>query len=164
MLGHLRFALVIVTALLCPLPGCRHDGGKVSLNRAAEKVEIVEEDWPDGKIRLRRQVLRNPDGTLVNHGTYARWYPDARKEYEATFVQGKKHGIATLWHKNGRKWTEEHYVHGQKHGVRRIWDENGVKRKEERHLDGKPHGVWTLWDKNGKIKWQGSFEHGKPKP
>ena len=162
--NRLRLAFAVLTGLLCLPAGCKHDARTVSLKHAAEKVEVVEERWPDGTIQLRRQVVRNPDGTAVNHGAYTRWHPDGRKEYEATFVQGKKNGTATLWHKNGRKWTEEQYVHGKKHGVRRIWDENGVKRKEEQHVEGKPHGTWTLWDKNGKIKWQGSFEHGKPKP
>ena len=180
MLISMRFALAVLTAVLClqvgcgpgprkaPLEGPGEKGASVGEGESAErgqppeKRDIVEQRWPDGKLRLRKQVLRNPDGTLVNHGTYARWHNTGQKEYEAVLVQGKKHGTTTRWHKNGRKWSEQHYVNGKKHGASYIWDENGMKRKEEHHVDGKPDGTWTTWDSKGEIKWQGSFDRGVP--
>lgn len=165
MCNDLRLIVVVFTAVLVLAAGCRVGDRSVSAKSSAEEVvETVEDYWPDGTVRLRRQVLRSPDGTLINHGSYTRWYDNGAKEYEAVFVRGAKHGIATLWHKNGRKWTEGHYVHGQRHGGRYVWDENGLKRKEEHYADGKPHGTWTVWDKHGKIKWRGGYDHGVPRP
>jgi len=180
MLISMRLALAVLTAALCLQVGCGPHTRKAPLEgpgeeekpvgkeeptergQPLEKRDVVEQHWPDGQLRLRKQVLRNPDGTLVNHGTYARWYSNGHKEYEAVLVRGKKHGTTTRWHKNGRKWSEQHYVNGQKHGASYIWDENGVKRKEEHHVQGKPHGTWTTWDSKGDIKWQGSFDRGVP--
>ena len=175
MLNGRRQALAALTAALCVAAGCGQAAPRASRGRAAEKEEpaaigqpvergeFVEQHWPDGTLRLRKQVLKNPDGTLVNHGTYTRWYDNGRKEYEASFVRGQKHGTATMWHRNGQEWRQEQYANGYRHGVSRTWDENGTLRKEERHVNGKPHGTWTTWSKNGKIKWQGSFDRGTPK-
>ena len=164
MIGNTRLTWVIFTFLLCLVLGCSPRTGKPALQLSTEKIQTLEEYWPDGALRLRRQALRTSDGTLVNHGTYVRWHDNGQKEYEAVFVHGKKHGIATTWHKNGRIWREEHYRDGQRHGVSSTWDENGIKRKEEKHFDGKPHGTWTVWDKKGRIKTKGYYEHGSPKP
>lgn len=161
----LPVALVLV-ALLCLPAGCTQVDRKTPPNQAAAQtaggVETIEEHWPNGQLRLRKQVLIDADGTPVEHGPYARWHDNGEQEYEATFVHGKKHGLATRWHKNGRKWLLEHYEQGQKHGLTRAWDENGVIRKEERYANGKPHGVWTIWDKRGRIRWQQRYLHGKP--
>jgi antitoxin component YwqK of YwqJK toxin-antitoxin module len=168
MLENTLPALLIFAALLCLPAGCTQAECKTSPDRAAaetaEHVETIEEHWPNGELRLRKQVVKTADGTLVDHGAYARWYDNGQQEYETTFVHGKKDGVATRWHKNGRKWLEEHYQHGQKHGVTRAWDENGVLRKEERHANGKPHGVWTIWDKRGRIRWQQRYLHGTAQP
>ena len=163
MLGRVWFALAILGALVClPMIGCSHGNRRTSLDRSLGEVRIVKQYWPDGRLRLRKQVSEQSDGTLVNHGTYARWYDNGRKEFEATFIQGRNHGRATRWHRNGQKSVEEHYVYGKRHGTRRTWDENGVKRKEEHHVDDEPDGIWTVWDKHGRIKWQGRFDHGIP--
>ena len=161
-----RLAIAGAAILLCLSAGCACESCKKAMTRTAatSEPEVTEEYWPNGNLRIRREVIRAADGTLVNHGNYQRWYPDGQEEYEAVFVNGKKHGTTTLWHKNGRKWTEEQYVNGLKHGTRRIWDEEGVLRKEEQYADGKPHGTWTLWDKSGNIKWRTSFDHGRPQP
>ena len=157
--------MIVSTVVLLLAAGCRLGDRRVSAKSSSEEVvETVEDYWPDGIIRLCRQVLRSPDGTLINHGPYTRWYDNGAKEYEVVFVHGAKHGIATLWHKNGQKWTEGHYVHGQRHGGRYVWDEGGRKRKEEHYVDGKPDGTWTVWDKHGRIKWQGGYDHGVPRP
>lgn len=157
-----RLSITFLAVSLSCLVTCTHGGKKPLPNRPAAHVELVEQYWPDGTPRLRKEVLENPDGTPVNHGTYTRWHDNGRKEYEAIFIQGKKEGTATFWHKNGRTWTEEHYVNGRKHGPRYTWDENGTKRKEEHFFEGKPHGTWTVWNAKGRIKSQAHFDHGNP--
>ena len=153
----------LAVTVSCPV-GCTHGGRKPTSDCPAAPVEVIEEFWPDRTPRLRKEVVRSPDGTPVNHGAYTRWHDNGRKEYEATFIHGKKEGVATLWHKNGQKWTQEHYINGRKHGPRITWDENGTKRKEEHFFEGKPHGTWTVWNDKGRIKAQNHFEHGNPRP
>jgi antitoxin component YwqK of YwqJK toxin-antitoxin module len=154
----------ILAGVLYLSAGCSHTAPQPSADAPPDKTQTVEQYWPNGGLQLRREVLRAADGTLIDHGTYTRWHNNGRKEYEATFVQGKIHGVETTWHKNGQAWTETHYVDGQKHGARCIWNADGVKIKEEHYHDGKPHGTWTVWNNSGKIKAQQTYEHGQPKP
>jgi antitoxin component YwqK of YwqJK toxin-antitoxin module len=161
--------MVIITALLLhQRVACQYAGQTTptsdTLDRPAESVELVEEFWPDGKLRLRRQVTRQADGTLLDHGTYTRWYQNGRKEYEATYVRGQLHGVETAWHENGEKRTEQHFDQGLRQGTRWDWDEQGRLRREERYLKDRPHGTWTIWKSDGTIKWQARFDHGKPLP
>ena len=164
MLSRVRCVAVVCLPLLFVLAGCQPGATRVSAARPAEDVEVVEQFWPNGTLRLRKHVLRMPDGTLVEHGTYTQWHVSGEKEYEATYIRGALHGVETAWHKNGRQRTEQHYVHGQRHGPRYDWDPEGRKRKEEHYFDDRPHGTWTVWKPDGQIKWQGRFEHGPPLP
>ena len=159
-----RFGATVLAVSLCCLAGCIHGGRKTSCECSKDQTAVVEQYWSDGTLRLRKEVVKHPDGSTVNHGTYTRWHDNGQKECQATFIDGKKDGLATLWHKNGQVWTEEQYVDGQKHGPRYVWDENGTKRKEEHFFEGKPHGTWTVWNAKGRIKSEIRFEHGFPKP
>jgi len=132
MLDNWRLAPLILTALLFLPPGCAQTDRKAPPPRGVDRVETVEEHWPDGRLRLRREVLRTADGTLLDHGTYTRWHDNGQQEYQATFIEGQIHGVATRWHRNGQIWTEQHFAHGQRHGPRYTWDEAGRKRKVQR--------------------------------
>jgi antitoxin component YwqK of YwqJK toxin-antitoxin module len=163
---RLAFAVPLFAACLSAAcaPGRRAAPADLKVEEPAPDVETVEEYWPNGQLRIRRQVIREPDGTLIDHGPYTSWYDNGQKEYEAVFVHGKKDGVVTRWHRNGQKWMEERYAHGKKHGTTYVWDEAGRKRKEENYSNGKPHGTWTVWDAEGRVKWQATFEHGRPQP
>jgi antitoxin component YwqK of YwqJK toxin-antitoxin module len=124
-------------------------------------VETVEEYWPNGELRLRKEVLQREDGTLVDHGKFERWHDNGKKEYEALFVLGKKEGTTIRYHKNGRKSSEQEYKKGRRHGRCLTWDDSGTLVKEENWSEGRPHGDWIIW-KDGKVKWSHTYDHGKP--
>ena len=126
-----------------------------------EDVETVEEYWPNGQLRLRKQTVRLGDGTVVEHGTFERWHDNGKKEYEAVFVQGRKEGTTVRYHKNGRKATEQEYSDGERNGRSSSWNDSGVRVKEEQWKNGEPHGTWTIWD-DGKVKWSHTYDHGSP--
>lgn len=160
LIGTLAGAVLLAGAAT----GCRATTGapQPQMTSGAEKPEIVEELWPNGQPRVRRQVLTLADGTQVNHGVYLTWYDNGQKEYEGVFVRGQNDGVATSWHRNGQKRIEEQYALGKRHGDRYTWDENGTLRKEEHFVDDQPDGVWTTWDAKGQIKAQQRFDHGVP--
>jgi antitoxin component YwqK of YwqJK toxin-antitoxin module len=124
-------------------------------------TEVVEEYWPDGQLRLRKEVLRLEDGSYVDHGSFERWHSNGKKEYEAFFVRGKKEGTTIRYHKNGQKASEQEYKNGKRHGRCRSWNEAGALVKEENWKNGMPHGTWTIWEK-GEVKWSHTYDHGKP--
>jgi hypothetical protein len=157
-----RLKTVTFVALAFLPVGCSHGPREIAV-APDPRVEIVEDHWPNGQLRLRRHVLRQADGTLVDHGPYTTWHDNGQQAYEATFVEGKIHGLETQWHQNGRKRTEQHYDQGRRHGPRYAWDEGGHLRKEEHYFNDKPDGTWTVWDESGRIKSQTSFDKGVPR-
>lgn len=124
-------------------------------------LETVKEHWPNGQLRLMKQVLTLDDGSVVDHGRFERWHSNGKKEYEAVFVRGKKEGTTIRYHKNGRKASQQEYKDGKRHGRCLSWNDSGEKVKEENWMDGKPHGTWTIWEE-GKVKWSHTYDHGKP--
>jgi antitoxin component YwqK of YwqJK toxin-antitoxin module len=150
-------------AVLGLVAGCHQPAGEAQWTTPAAKTEVVEEHWPNGVLRFRKEVLRGRDKIVVDHGTYTGWYDNGQVEYQGTFVQGKVDGVATRYHRNGQKAVEEYFANGVREGPRYSWDENGVLRKEEHFADDQPDGTWTTWDAQGKIKSQQRFERGVPK-
>ena len=166
MTHYLRLVMLLAALLAVAHGGCRSTE-KAPDRRVVEQkraIQVVEQHYPDGSLRMRKEVTQNEEGDVVNHGPYERWFPDGQKEYRVVFVMGGKHGIETRWHKNGMKWSEAVYVNGLRHGTSRTWDDTGRLRSEEQHFEGKPHGTWTTWGSKGQIKWRQTFEHGKPGP
>jgi antitoxin component YwqK of YwqJK toxin-antitoxin module len=160
----MKIAVFTVPVLLAALGvGCAHHANPPSPGLPAEEIELVEEYWPDGSLKLRKQVLRLEDGTVADHGSFERWHKNGAKEYEAFFVRGKKDGTATRFHVNGQAWTRREYRNGKRHGSSITWDASGVKVKEEGWYDGRPHGTWTVW-RDGRIEWSHTFDHGAPAP
>jgi antitoxin component YwqK of YwqJK toxin-antitoxin module len=156
-------AALLFVAVLSVIAGCQQPAREAQRSTSPAKAEVVEEHWPNGALRLRKEVLRSSDGAVVDHGKYETWYDNGRLEYEGAFVQGKADGIARRFHRNGQKAVEESLAKGLRQGPRFSWDEGGVLRKEEHFTDDLPDGVWTTWDDKGKIKAQQRFERGVPK-
>jgi hypothetical protein len=155
----LSAALIIAVVLVCEV-GCQ--GPQASATTC--KTEVIETHWPNGRLRRHREVIRKPDGTLVDQGRQTTWHDNGNKAFEAVYVDGKIEGVELNWHKNGQMRTKAHFEHGIREGSRYTWDEEGHLRKEEHYCHGKPHGTWTIWKKDGSLKWQATYDHGIPQP
>lgn len=157
----LRLALLPLLAVLVVdcLPLLHASSG----DAPASNHEMIEEHWPDGALRQRKQVLRLADGATVDDGPFERWYIDGTTEYKAVFALGKKEGTTVRYHRNGQVASRQEYRDGERNGPSISWDDQGRKVKEENWADGEPHGTWTVW-KNGKIEWTHHFDHGDPDP
>ena len=157
----LRFAILpLIAALGVGCVQCLHAAVPES---PSGTPEVVEEHWPNGQLRLRKQVLRLDDGTTVDHGSFDRWYSDGGKEYAAVFANGGKEGTTVRFHRNGQVASRQEYRDGERNGPSVSWDDSGAKVKEENWADGRPHGTWTVW-RDGKVEWTHTYDHGDPTP
>ncbi len=156
-----RFAISPLVAAL--VLGCVSTLHAVPPDPPSGTPEVVEEHWPNGQLRLRKQVRRLDDGTTVDHGTFERWYGDGGREYVAAFVDGRKDGTATRFHRNGRIASRQEFRDGTREGARVDWDDAGGKVKEEFWADDRPHGTWTIW-RDGEVEWTHTYVHGDPSP
>jgi hypothetical protein len=158
----MKNAPILAFALLTALGvGCSQRVSPESAPTLVATPSPVEAYWPDGGLRLRKQVLLRGDGTLVDHGSFERWHENGQKEYEAVFVQGRKEGTTVRYHRNGQRSTQQEYRNGKRHGPSVSWNADGSKVKEENWADGRPHGTWTIW-KDGRVQWSHTFEYGVP--
>jgi antitoxin component YwqK of YwqJK toxin-antitoxin module len=153
----LGLVLTVVAGLLALTPA---DTPPPSPN---DGTQVVEQYWPNGRLRLRKHVLRLSDGTTVDHGTFERWHDNGNLEYTAVFDHGKKQGTTVRYHRNGQRSSLQEYRNGKRDGVSIAWNEKGEKVKEEHWADGRPDGTWTIWE-DGKVQWRHVYDHGDPDP
>ena len=166
-----------------PLPVAPTGEGRLAADDKG--LEVVEERWPDGKLKSQAQVRRDPDGNVVKHGTYRSWYENGQITVRGQLVDGKGEGTWVYWHPNGRKkadgqwhndmaqglWTywyengwkkaEKHWVDGVLNGPCTTWYDNSQKAEVSNLVDGKPHGLIQAWDRQGVSLPAVMWEHGK---
>jgi hypothetical protein len=159
-----RCPLVLIGASAALLAGCHQEVGPMTTAPTCITAEVLEQRWAGGELRLRKEVLRHPDGAVVDHGLHTTWYENGQESYQGVFVHGQLHGAERAWHANGQLRTEANYVHGLRHGPRFSWDEQGRLRKVEHYAEDKPDGTWQVYQPDGSLKWEGRFEKGLPVP
>ena len=87
--------------------------------------------------------------THILNGRYAGWYPDGRKKYEATYVNGKREGLAITYYPNGKLAGQVIYRNDLRHGEYLKWHTNGILAKQVRYVYGKREGVCRFWNLDG---------------
>lgn len=118
-----------------------------------------QETYSDGKLRASWGAKITADGRYGLDGAETFFYPDGRKQYEATWRDGRKTGVETYWSPDGRKvWAWEHRPDGSSMWTQ--WWENGQKKSESTWRDAKAEGVATLWDPQGKLVSRHTFRDG----
>ena len=61
------------------------------------EVEVVRERYPDGKVRIERQVTLNNEGNYVNHGAWKLFSASADVIAEGQYNFGQRVGMWTRW-------------------------------------------------------------------
>jgi antitoxin component YwqK of YwqJK toxin-antitoxin module len=115
------------------------------------KVEKVNDRYPNGKIKIEREVGTDSKGNYVNQGSYKAFDTDGQVNMTGEFLNGKQNG----------KWMQR-FAKDEGHLFSPDGDTEfaGPFTSEATFLDGQLHGQWTIKDGNGQniIEW--SFENG----
>ena len=119
--------------------------------------ETVRERYPDGKIRIERQVKLDAKNDYVNHGPYAMYDRHGNQIVTGQYHLGKQHGT----------WVR-HFVSGQGQLFSGELDKSfqGPFISEATFVDGKLHGTWTIASAGTKFKviewcFEKGVRHGK---
>jgi len=137
------------------------DGGNSMGHSSGRSTAVLasEEKYPGGEIKAKWSGRKQPDGRYVLHGRQTFWFDNGRKQWEVSFVDGRKVGIETLWDREGRKiWTWDHQDDGTSLWVQ-FWP-NGQKKHESSWRDGRCEGTAKHWDKRGTLRGQFEFRDG----
>src|SRR5687768_12566236 len=146
---------------------------------------VPPEKYPDGKVRVERQVAYYSDNHVEADGMYREFYPNGQLFVEGQYQRGRQHGEWTFYFDNGKINRKATYNNGQpdgawdvfrpdgtlsakrsfKNGIRDgewiTYDETGKKPlREEHYVNNKADGVWKVWFPSGKLKQQAGFKEG----
>jgi antitoxin component YwqK of YwqJK toxin-antitoxin module len=141
------------------------------------EVEVVRERYPDGKVRIERQVTLNNDGNYVNHGAWKQFTTDGEVIAEGQYNFGQRNGMWTRWvgPKDASLLTEvpfkafkapfmsqANFVEGKMDGEWTITDANDRKVMQVSLKTGERQGPTTIYMPNGKLFRQISYDRGTP--
>lgn len=141
------------------------------------EVEIVRERYPDGKVKIERQVTLDADGNYVNHGSWRLYSPSEVVVAEGQFDMGQRVGHWTRW--LGRDDSKvfgqapfnrfkppyvSHatFAEGVMEGDWLVVDSDNKKMLQISLVNGKRHGLLITFLPTGKTFQQASYEHGVP--
>ena len=62
-----------------------------------DEVEVIRERYPDGKVKVERQVALDANGNYVNHGPWKLYSPSEVVVAEGQYDMGKRVGNWTRW-------------------------------------------------------------------
>ena len=115
------------------------------------KVETATECYPNGNIKVEREVILDSAANYVNHGKYTMYGLDGSVLKTGEFRDGKQHG----------KWIQ-HFTEDKGHIISAEQQKEfaGPFVSEATFVDGTLNGTWTIKDCSGQniIEW--SFSHG----
>jgi formylglycine-generating enzyme required for sulfatase activity len=111
----------------------RNGGPEFTPQAVPASVKTYRENYPDGKLKVEWKAAIRANGYRLE-GTQTFYYPSGRKQWTATFSDGRKEGSETWWSENGvRQWE-------------RIYGADGA-------------WSWRIFDGAGRLtaesKWQG---------
>jgi antitoxin component YwqK of YwqJK toxin-antitoxin module len=132
---------------VAPVPLPSTDDGVINMGR----VEPVTELYPNGKIKIEREVGQDAKGNYVNQGSYRMYDSDGQVIKAGEFLSGKEQG----------KWTQRFAKdEGQLFSTGQENEFTGPFTSEATFLDGKLHGQWTIKDGSGQQVVEWSFDNG----
>ncbi len=144
---------------------------------AGDVVEVIRERYPDGKIRIERQVTLDANGNYVNHGVWRLHSPTETIVAEGQYDMGQRVGSWTRWlgrndspifnqfpfNKFKPPFTSQaNFTDGVMDGEWLIVDADNNKVMQVSLTEGKRNGLVMTWLPNGKIYRQASYDHGVP--
>lgn len=123
-------------------------------------VQVDVQNYPDGAVSVRRDVVLGDDGQLIDHGTTNHYWPDGSTRGEFHYLCGVRHGPRITWFQNGAMWTKGAFYNGQEDGTWTMWYPDGNKSREFTVRRGTWHGLYQLWHPKGQLRMSVNFVDG----
>jgi antitoxin component YwqK of YwqJK toxin-antitoxin module len=154
--------------------GVYQDGGE---STSASGADIVRDRYPDGKLKIKREVALDAAGNYVNHGEWI-WLSEAGKTVaQGHFQMGQRTGAWVRWHGPNESpvlnqapfkgfkapfKSEATFANNQMEGQWLISDSAGRQCMLVTLHNGVRSGPVTFWLPNGNVYRQMTYEHGVP--
>ena len=161
------------------LPGAGGDVPDVRINAPlpaeVPQTELVQERYPNGSMKIAREVTQDAQGNFLNHGSWKMWNEKGDLIAEGEYRRGVRSGV---WRRvldakasplfstppynqyPGPFISEAHLENGKLHGTWIISDLRGPKVSEIEYVNGVRDGLATWWHSNGKKMQSINFHKG----
>jgi len=129
-------------------------------------TEVINERFPNGRVRIEREVTQDAQGNYVNHGKWRMWDERGIGVAEGVYENGKRSGVWVHWYRSisdAKLLSQQPYQQfippfasqatfndGQLSGTWTIYDGKQRKISQWRFTDGRRDGDCTWWYPNGR--------------
>ena len=144
---------------------------------ATPGVEVVRQRYPDGKVRIEREVTLDHNRNYVNQGSWKMFTPAGKLLGQGTYVNGKATGEWVRYYLPGgddeltgatyegfkRPFTSTAtFVEDRLHGTWTISDDEGRMIVTREFQNDQMHGAATTWRPDGSKRSEMTFHQGLP--
>jgi hypothetical protein len=148
--------------------------GDITPETNGDGIKFFSEAYPNGKLRSQWWARICSNGRYLLDGTETDFYDTGAKQYEVTYVNGRKTGEETFWSRDGKKlWSWQHDLENHHavwtqfwpNGKKKIesnWNTQPVARDSNRSFFGLvANGPVFQWDENGEQTHAYNFTNGR---
>jgi antitoxin component YwqK of YwqJK toxin-antitoxin module len=136
--------------------------------RPVNNSEVIRERYPNGALRIERQVAQDAEGNYLNHGSWKMWDQQGHLTGTGQYRDGLRHGPWVRHHKAGEAeivagpigrqfeapfTSEATFVKGKIDGQWAITDAQQRRVISWQYQRGQRHGQSVWWFPNGR-KWR----------
>ncbi|NUQ65496.1 MAG: hypothetical protein HUU20_23760 [Pirellulales bacterium] len=152
------------------------DAGKtVTVADPKAAVEVVQERYPSGKMKVRREVTLDSNGSYILHGEWSMWNEMGNQIATGKYRNNQRQGRWTRSHSGSdcelfsempyKEFTapfisQADFEDGRLHGKWTISDSQGRKISEAEYAKGVLHGLYTLYYPSGQVMREAVFRNG----
>ncbi len=138
--------------------------------------ETIKERFPDGKVRIEREVTQDSAGNYLNHGTWKMWDQAGRVVAQGQYRYGNRTGTWIRWYRSvseapllraapykdfaGPFVSQATFENDKLNGFWTIYDGKLRKISQWRFVDGRRHGISNWWHANGRKMREIEFRDG----
>jgi antitoxin component YwqK of YwqJK toxin-antitoxin module len=140
------------------------------------QTEVIKERFPDGSVRIERQVTQDAEGNYLNHGPWKMWDEKGNLVAQGEYADGNRTGVWVRWYRNvaeadllsktpyqqflGPFISQATFENGQLDGLWTIYDNRMRKISQWAFAGGKRHGISNWWYANGRKMREVQFREG----
>ncbi len=143
--------------------------------KEVESTEVVEERYPNGQLKIAREVVQDEKGNYLNHGAWKMFTERGAVMMDGQFYEDARHGVWNRWYSAGeveflrqRPFNEYQspfisqgiFDNGDLHGAWIVYDAKQRKVCEIRFNRGERDGLATWWHANGRKAREMKFVNG----
>ncbi len=151
-------------------PGEMEDSDDVDsdqLDDSAEpETEVIRERYPDGAVRIEREVTQDSQGNFLNHGPWQMWDQRGNLLAQGEYRYGNRTGTWLRWYRSPSESelltkmpyqqfklpviSQATFKNDQLDGAWTIWDGRKNKISQWEFIEGRRDGTSVWWFANGK--------------